>query len=130
MNALNLKEVPKERQAVFAGINEERKRQLKKWGEQDHSPADWLTILGEELGESEAEFAMILLSKKLTEKYGDACKSHLEAKFGATTPLAFQNSMINFRVEMEQVAALAVSILEHFDKTYAIDPELLKKKTT
>lgn len=29
----------------------ERKRQDKKWGEQNHSPLLWLSIIGEEFGE-------------------------------------------------------------------------------
>jgi hypothetical protein len=37
--------------SIFHEIRLERSRQDQKWGEQNHDPADWCTILGEEIGE-------------------------------------------------------------------------------
>ena len=37
---------------VFNDITKEREHQYKKWGEQNHEPYKWLTILGEEYGET------------------------------------------------------------------------------
>ena len=40
---------------VLNSVVEERERQDKKWGVQDHSDQRWLAILVEELGEAAAE---------------------------------------------------------------------------
>ena len=37
---------------VLDEILEERVRQDQKWGQQNHDPAWWMTILGEEFGEA------------------------------------------------------------------------------
>jgi len=37
---------------IFHEIKQERKFQLKKWGEQNRDPFLWMTILGEEFGEA------------------------------------------------------------------------------
>jgi NTP pyrophosphatase (non-canonical NTP hydrolase) len=36
---------------ILQKVREERKWQNKKWGEQNHTPEKWLSILGEEFGE-------------------------------------------------------------------------------
>jgi len=36
---------------IVSEIGDERRRQLEKWGRQDHEPAQWLAILASELGE-------------------------------------------------------------------------------
>lgn len=41
----------KHRARIYTLIEQERKRQLHQWGEQDHGPDRWLTILHEETGE-------------------------------------------------------------------------------
>jgi len=38
-------------ESILEDVFEERRAQLLKWGEQTHTPADWLTILVEEVGE-------------------------------------------------------------------------------
>lgn len=70
-------------------IVDERERQDLKWGEQNHSPADWLMILTEEVGE--------------------ASKAALEAKFGGK-PLQL------YREELIQVAAVVVAMIECYDR--------------
>jgi NTP pyrophosphatase (non-canonical NTP hydrolase) len=37
---------------IIEQIQDERKKQDDKWGEQDHHPLKWLAILGEEVGEA------------------------------------------------------------------------------
>jgi NTP pyrophosphatase (non-canonical NTP hydrolase) len=41
----------KKQQVIMERIDTERKRQERMWGQQDHSPAVWLSILAEEFGE-------------------------------------------------------------------------------
>lgn len=75
--------------SVLEEIAKERNRQDEKWGEQNHSPADYLTILGEEVGE--------------------ANKAALEAKFAG-------EPWEDYRKELVQVAAVAVAMIECFDR--------------
>lgn len=74
---------------VFDEIKQERIRQDAKWGEQNHSPNDWLMILGEE--------------------FGEVCKAALEAKFGKGTLREYRNELI-------QVAAVSIAMIECFDR--------------
>lgn len=76
---------------VLKEVLEERYRQEQKWGEQNHGPAEYLMILGEEVGE--------------------ANKAALEVHFGYKG--ADPN---NFRKELIQVAAVAVAMIECFDR--------------
>jgi len=48
MKDLCLKNFPE----IMLMVNDENIRQLKKWGVQDHSPCEWVTITSEELGET------------------------------------------------------------------------------
>lgn len=76
---------------VLDEIFEERMRQEKKWGQQDHEPADYLMILGEEVGE--------------------ANKAALEHKFG------YPNADLReYRKELVQVAAVAVAMIQSYDR--------------
>lgn len=75
---------------VLKEVLEERYRQEQKWGEQNHSPAEYLMILGEEVGE--------------------ANKAALEAHFQG-------NSLSDYRKELIQVAAVAVAMIECYDRT-------------
>jgi NTP pyrophosphatase (non-canonical NTP hydrolase) len=74
---------------ILQEIQNERDRQDKKWGEQNHHPIIWLMILGEEVGE--------------------ANQAMLEHRFGNRNPE-------KYREEMIQVAAVAVAALESFDR--------------
>jgi NTP pyrophosphatase (non-canonical NTP hydrolase) len=69
-------------------VLEERRRQDGKWGEQNHDPFTYLTILMEEVGE--------------------AAQAALEARYGADDA----SRLAQFRKETVQVAAVAVAILE------------------
>lgn len=83
------------RQTIFDQISLERDLQDKKWGEQNHDPILWCAILGEEVGEVQ--------------------KSALEARF-ANSPHPFQRLMKEYREELIQVAAVAVSMIECLDR--------------
>ena len=76
--------------SILREIADERKRQDEFWGEQDHDMADWYTILGEEFGE---------VGKAI-------CESKLQ---GMGQPE-------RIRLELIQTAAVAVSMLESFDR--------------
>lgn len=89
--------------AVLNEVYEERERQERKWGPQNHSPADWLMILGEEVGE--------------------ANKAALEHKFAAPTKLIDDDPeydrdqyLREYRAELIQVAAVAVAMIESLDR--------------
>lgn len=79
--------------SILGEVSAERARQDAKWGEQNHHPAVWLSILGEE--------------------YGEVCKAVCEAhlpgypSFGDWRP---------YREELIQVAAVAVAMAECLDR--------------
>lgn len=74
---------------VTTDVFAEISRQRVKWGEQNHNTAWWLVILGEE--------------------YGEACEEALNNNFsGATSE--------NYRKEMVQLAAVALSAIESLDR--------------
>lgn len=70
----------------------ERERQENKWGPQNHRPADWLMILGEEVGECNQA----------------ALEVHFDYKTGKTYN--------DLREELVQVAAVAVAVVESLDR--------------
>ena len=78
---------------VMIDINEERHRQDKTWGEQNHDPFAWLAILGEE--------------------YGEACKAALEACFDG---YEITGNYSDYRIELIEVAAVAVAAIECLDR--------------
>lgn len=79
-----------DRLGVLAEILEERHRQDQKWGEQNHSPIEWQGILMEEVGEQARE----------------ANENHFEGK----------DSLVKYRKELVQVAAVAVNMIECLDR--------------
>jgi hypothetical protein len=74
---------------VLRDVIEEREKQDKKWGEQNHAPAVWQNILMEEVGA--------------------ASKAVLDYVFGS-------GSVEDYRAEMVQVAAVAIAAIESFDR--------------
>ena len=75
----------------------ERKRQDAKWGEQNHDPFLYFTILGEE--------------------YGETCKAALEARFGLPTMDGIEAvRLAHLREEAVQTAAVALAIVECIDR--------------
>lgn len=83
---------------VLGEVEQERLKQDQKWGVQNHSPSDWLTILGEE--------------------FGEACKAALEAKFQKDYPAQYTGEvgLHLYRKELIQVAAVAIAAIESLDR--------------
>jgi NTP pyrophosphatase (non-canonical NTP hydrolase) len=88
---------------ALTDVIKERSRQDAKWGEQNHSPEMWLTILMEEVGE--------------------AAQSILESKFGGSTDgqcgsqSEYRRSQSeNYREECIQVSAVALAMVECYDR--------------
>lgn len=75
-------------------VNAERIRQDSLWGEQNHEPGVWYAILGEEVGEVGRELA--------------------EAGTGARE---FDGAA--YRMELVQVAAVAVAAIQAYDRSRA-----------
>jgi len=80
---------------IFEEIRKERRRQYEKWGEQNHRPLVWTSILGEE--------------------YGAVCKEALESNF-EMDDVSFRLRLENYRRECIQVAAVAVAMLECLER--------------
>lgn len=74
------------REVILREVSGERDRQEMLWGEQNHIPEIWLRILGEE--------------------FGEVCKALNEG----------DDQLENYREELKQVAAVAVSMIECFDR--------------
>ena len=74
---------------ILDSIKLERKDQDARWGEQNHPPYIWLTILGEEVGEANVAL--------------------LKADFG-------KEVIGNYREELVQIAAVAVAAIESLDR--------------
>ncbi len=79
---------------AIADVLAERERQDVKWGEQNHDPARWLMILGEE--------------------YGEACKAGCDLTW--PNPQKPRCMVAEFRAELVQVAAVAVAMIECIDR--------------
>jgi len=79
--------------SVLSEIAEERKRQDLKWGEQNHPPCEWITILTEEVGEAAEE----------------ALNIRFDYKDGG-------RPLVALRMELIQVAAVAVAFIECLDR--------------
>lgn len=84
------------RENIIADIRLERERQDAKFGEQNHSPIHWIAILTEEVGE--------------------AAREAVDAHFGYKNP---EESKTRYRAEMIQAAAVALSMIESFDRNEA-----------
>lgn len=79
---------------VLAEVGIERERQDAKFGQQNHHPSRWLDILMEEVGE--------------------AAEVSAQCGLGDPDPKGF--TWADYRKEMIQVAAVAVSMVESFDR--------------
>jgi hypothetical protein len=84
--------VQNKRIEIFEYVCNERERQDEKFGVQNHEPADWCMILGEEIGEVN--------------------KAALEAKFEG-------KDISEYRKELIQSAAVIFSMIECLDRNSA-----------
>ncbi len=76
---------------ILNEIVKERKRQDQKWGEQNHEPVEWMSVLIEEVGE--------------------AGKAVLEDRLKHNT-----NGLHNYREELIQIAAVTIAMIESYDR--------------
>lgn len=83
--------------AGLMAVAEERERQDRKWGEQNHEPVYWVGILTEELGEVAKEAIEMTTAVALGERSRDECLARL-------------------RAEIVQLAAVAVAAIEYIDR--------------
>ena len=81
-----------EQDQILREVSQERASQDKKWGVQNHDAFTWFSILGEEVGE--------------------AHKAALENRYGNA-------SSAEYREELIQVAAVAVAMIECYDRHHA-----------
>lgn len=84
---------------VVAEVYAERRRQDARWGTQDHVPRVWLMILGEEVGEA-----------------NQAALEHHFAQFDKRAATRGPRDLAEYRAELVQVAAVAVSMIECLDR--------------
>ena len=84
--------------AIVAEVLQERHRQQTRWGEQDHTFAEWMVILGEEYGEVCREIWELTLSPP---------------PHRSSTDLEL---IANYRAELIQVAAVAVAAIRNLDR--------------
>lgn len=82
------------REIIYQEIERERLRQDEKWGLQDHTPIEWIAILGEE--------------------FGEASKEALEMHFHPDAH--FAQRVVDLRKELFQVAAVSVAIIETLER--------------
>jgi NTP pyrophosphatase (non-canonical NTP hydrolase) len=80
---------------IFEEIKQERKKQDKKWGIQNHIPIEWCAILGEETGEVQKE----------------ALETHFNFKYYRK-----KRDYAKYRKELIQVAAVAIAMIECLDR--------------
>lgn len=90
-------------QLVLDEIEAERIRQDKKWGTQNHGMAVWTMILAEEVGEAAREANDYHFSKRGSVELDEAQRERGR----------------NYRAELVQVAAVAVAMIESFDRNEA-----------
>ncbi len=87
---------------VLEEVRQERLRQDAKWGVQNHDPATWLMILGEEVGE-----------------VNQAALEYHFHQFDKAAPERGPRTLDDYRRELVQVAAVAVSMIECLDRQQA-----------
>lgn len=85
---------------AVADVLAERSRQDMTWGEQDHDPITWLAILSEEVGE--------------------VAQAMLRLRFGPRSRRVEYE--VAYRDELIQVAAVALAMLECWDRSFATPP--------
>jgi hypothetical protein len=115
---------------VLEDIDDERRRQDAKWGEQNHDLTVWLTVLAEEVGEAgdalpgaADPLAISMGRAALAILHYRAAAGRAENVEGDTDPDAW---LAKARNEFIQTAAVAVAIVEFIDRgmqpTHPIEP--------
>jgi len=98
---------------VLNELQKERASQNKKWGQQDHGPVEWISILTEEVGEASKEAVDFHFKNKVK------CTNERGEKFYHPTDEDQQDKRLRaYRKEMIQVAAVAIQAIECIDRNY------------
>lgn len=84
---------------VLTDVVDERHRQDMKFGQQNHSPIEWMAILMEEVGEASKE----------------AVEMHFAKDHMTIYPIDVER-VSRYRAELVQVAAVAVAMIESMDR--------------
>ncbi|NJB83641.1 nucleoside triphosphate pyrophosphohydrolase family protein [Wenyingzhuangia aestuarii] len=87
----------------------ERKKQDKKWGEQNHSPMEWMPILMEEVGEASKEALEHHFNHPALDMEGEKACDLVQG-------IAQKERLNNYRKEVVQIAAVAVQMIECLDR--------------
>ena len=90
---------------VFQRVKEERKRQDKLWGEQNHHPIAWISILTEEVGEA---------AKESNDLYFRNKGKGEQSLFPVETLQAVRIEKL--KEELIQVAAVAIQAVESIER--------------
>jgi hypothetical protein len=99
---------------ILSEIIAERQRQDAKWGEQNHDPMSWLVILMEEVGEASQRALHMRYAK---EEYDSGGQCGSKEDF-------IEYSSEQYRHEMIQVAAVAVAMIQCFDRNKNVGENL------
>jgi hypothetical protein len=115
---------PSESNAVHRGtvldeVNDEIKRQLAKFGPQNHAPFFWLAILGEEVGEANKA----AVDAEMIGSGGGVVNAPMQARIQVS---AKARKLVEYRAELIQVAAVAVSMILSYDRNEGDDLERSK----
>jgi hypothetical protein len=101
-------------ETILNEIKEERARQNKKWGEQNHSVIEWQGILMEEVGEAAKE--------AVDYHFNIGIQKAIENAPGCPPDIIVSDiqggRLSRYRKELIQVAAVAVQMIECLDRNY------------
>lgn len=93
---------------ILNEIKAERQKQNEKWGQQDHSPIEWIAILSEEVGEASREAVDFHFENGLE----NLKKQHQIISINEI----LKDRLSKYREELIQVAAVAVQMIESLDR--------------
>lgn len=103
---------------VLNEVQKERASQNEKWGQQDHGPVEWISILTEEVGEASKEAVDFHFKNQVK------CTNERGEKFYQPTDDEQQDKRLRaYRNEMIQVAAVAIQAIECIDRNYFNAPK-------
>jgi hypothetical protein len=81
--------------SIYWEVRREQQKTEVRFGEQNHSPADWMLVVGEEFGEAQKELVEILLFPSESNR---------------------RRRLHNYRAELIQLANVVVKAIESYDR--------------
>lgn len=103
---------------IIEEVRKERESQNEKWGEQNHTPIEWLGILSEEVGEVSREVVDHHFKYPIKTPNGNYIPADEDTQ---------AERMASYRKELVQVAAVAIQMVECLDRENK-EAEIQKKK--